>query len=91
MLTITALYGYFCKLLVYNQHIRDDARTQAAALGVNPFFLKDYQAAQKRFPTPKVVTAISLLREYDLKSKGVDNVSTEPGALLQELVYKIMH
>ncbi|MBO7142610.1 MAG: DNA polymerase III subunit delta [Bacteroidales bacterium] len=91
VLTITALYGYFCKLLVFNQHIRDDSKTQAAALGCNPFFLKDYAAAQKRFPAPKVIKAISLLREYDLKSKGVGNSSTDPGALLQELVYKIMH
>lgn len=91
VLTITALYGYFCKLLIFNQHIRDDAKTQAAALGCNPFFLKDYATAQKRFPAPKVIKAISLLREYDLKSKGVGNSSTDPGALLQELVYKIMH
>ena len=91
VLTITALYGYFCKLLIYNQHIRDDAKTQAAALGCNPFFLKDYADAQKRFPAPKVIKAISILREYDLKSKGVGNSSTDAGGLLQELVYKIMH
>ncbi|MBR4440128.1 MAG: DNA polymerase III subunit delta [Bacteroidales bacterium] len=91
VLTITALYGYFCKLLIYNQHIRDDSRTQAAALGCNPFFLKDYAEAQKKFPAPKVIKAISILREYDLKSKGVGNSSTDAGGLLQELVYKIMH
>ncbi|MCQ2973631.1 MAG: DNA polymerase III subunit delta [Bacteroidales bacterium] len=91
VLTITALYGYFCKLLIYNQHIRDDSKTQAAALGVSPYFLKDYSNAQKRFPIQKTIRAISLLHEYDLKSKGVGNVSTDSGALLQELVYKIMH
>ena len=91
VLTITALYGYFTKLLIYNQHIRDNAATQAAALGCNPYFLKDYSAAQKRFPTVKCIKAISLLREYDLKSKGVGNSSTDPGGLLQEMVYKIMH
>ena len=91
VLTITALYGYFSKLLIYNQHIRDNAATQAAAVGCNPFFLKDYANAQKKFPTAKCIKAISLLREYDLKSKGVGNASTDPGGLLQEMVYKIMH
>jgi DNA polymerase-3 subunit delta len=60
-------------------------------MGCAPYFVKDYQEASRLLTLPRVVNAISLLREYDLKSKGVGNVSTDGGALLQELVFKIMH
>jgi hypothetical protein len=31
------------------------------------------------------------MREYDLKSKGINNAGTPEGELLKELVFKIMH
>jgi hypothetical protein len=34
---------------------------------------------------------IKHLREYDLRSKGVDNESTDHGQLLKELVWLILH
>ena len=34
---------------------------------------------------------INLLRIYDAKCKGVDNVSTSDGELLKELLYKMTH
>ena len=91
VLTITSLYGFFSKMLIYWQYQGKDNATLAAAMGCNPYFLRDYQDAARLMTLPRVVNAISLLREYDLKSKGVGNVSTDGGALLQELVFKIMH
>lgn len=91
VLTITSLYGFFAKMLIYWQYRDKDNATLCSAMGCNPYFLKDYQEASRLLTLPKTVNAISLLREYDLKSKGVGNVSTDGGALLQELVFKIMH
>jgi len=93
VLTITSLYGYFAKMLVYWQYKRmgADNTAIASAMGCSPYFLKDYQEAAKRLTLDKTQRAISLLREYDLKSKGVGNASTDAGGLLQELVFKIMH
>jgi len=91
VLTITSLYGFFSKMLIYWQYQGKDNATLAAAMGCNPYFLRDYQDAARTLSLPRVINAISLLREYDLKSKGVGNVSTDGGALLQELVFKIMH
>jgi DNA polymerase-3 subunit delta len=78
-------------MLVYWQYAGKDTNTQCAAMGCSPYFLRDYQDAAKRLTLPKTVAGISLLREYDLRSKGVGNVSTDAGALLQELVFKLMH
>jgi DNA polymerase-3 subunit delta len=90
-LTISSLYYFFSKVLMYH-FIKDKSRRNAASvLRINPFFLPDYELAARHYPASKVVQIIGLLREYDLKSKGVGNVSTTPGNLLKELIYKILH
>ncbi len=91
VLTITSLYGFFSKMLIYWQYKASDPSTKAAAMGCSPYFLRDYDEAARRMPLPKCLQAISLLRQYDLRSKGVDNASTDAGALLKELVFKLMH
>jgi len=91
VLTITSLYGFYAKMLIYWQYKSSDPSTKAAAMGCSPYFLKDYDEASRRLPLAKCLQSVSLLREYDLRSKGVGNVSTDAGALLQELVFKLMH
>ncbi|HRP61538.1 MAG TPA: DNA polymerase III subunit delta, partial [Vicingus sp.] len=63
----------------------------ASQLGINPFFVGEYQTAAKNYPIKKAVKVIEYLREYDLKSKGVDNSSTSSGELMKEMVFKITH
>jgi DNA polymerase III subunit delta len=90
---IPILFSFFSKTLIFH-HLTDKSRNNAAAaLSVNPFFLPDYQVTAKNYPVSKLVTVISVLREYDLKAKGVDNNSTNvpDGELMKEMVYKILH
>ncbi|MCX6235778.1 MAG: DNA polymerase III subunit delta [Bacteroidetes bacterium] len=88
---VSILYGFFIKVLMYH-HLADKSKNAVAtALSVNPFFVQDYSNAAQNYSPAKITTVISLLREYDLKSKGVDNVTTPDGGLLKELVYKILH
>ena len=88
---IPLLYSYFSKVLIYHQ-LPDKSRNNAAsALSVNPFFIQDYQVAAGNFKVNKLISIISLLREYDLKAKGVDNASTSDGELMKELVFRILH
>jgi DNA polymerase III subunit delta len=87
------LYSFFSKILLYH-YLPDKSRMAAAtALSVNPFFVQDYQIAAGNYPVGKLVQIISILREYDLKAKGVDNSSTSfpDGELMKELVFKILH
>ncbi|MEI7499789.1 MAG: DNA polymerase III subunit delta [Bacteroidota bacterium] len=88
---IPILYSHFSKVLLYHFLPDKSKNAVAAALSVNPFFVADYQQAAKSFPVSKTVSIISLLREYDLKSKGVDNASASDGELMKELVFKILH
>lgn len=91
VVSISTLYGYFSKLLTYHFLPDKSKAIAAAALGVHPFFLIDYEKAAKLYPPLKLKAIISDLREYDLKSKGVNNVSVGGGELLKELVFKILH
>ncbi len=89
--TIAMLYGFFNKVLVY-YFLKDKSQgSVASALKINPYFVRDYQFACGVFPPKKTVEIISYLREYDLKSKGVGNLSANPGDLLKELVFKILN
>jgi DNA polymerase-3 subunit delta len=91
MLTMTSLFGYFSKLLTYH-YITDKSKNNVAAvLKVNPFFVKDYESSALKYNVAKTVQIISLLRTYDLRSKGFGDPGTDPGDLLKELVYKILH
>ncbi len=88
---IPILYSFFSKVLLY-QHLQDKSRNNAAsALSVHPFFLQDYQTTAKNYPPGKIKAIIGILREYDLKSKGVGNTYVADGELMKELIFKIMH
>jgi DNA polymerase-3 subunit delta len=88
---IGSLYRYFSQLLNY-QFLKDKSRNAAAAvLKVHPFFMKDYEIAARNYSIKKVVAVIAYLREYDIKSKGVDNTGSENSELLRELIFKILH
>ncbi len=90
-LTIASLFSYFSKLLTYH-YLTDKSRNNvAAALKINPFFVKDYETSASVYDVSKTVSVISLLRSYDMKSKGFGDLSSEPGDLLKELVFKILH
>ncbi len=90
ILVFSTLFYFFSKLLIYHT-LKDKTRDNIAkALGVNPFFVPEYQTAARNYTLGKVIEIISLVREYDLKSKGSGSIAPE-GELLKELIYKIMH
>jgi DNA polymerase-3 subunit delta len=91
VMTIALLAGYFSKVLVYHYLPDKSQNNVASALKVNPFFVKDYTLAAGNYPPNKTMDVISLLRQYDLRSKGFDGNSTDEAELMKELVFRIMH
>lgn len=85
------LYSFFSKILIYHHLIDKNRNSAASALSVNPFFVQDYQIAARNYNADKLNRIISSLREYDLKSKGVNNASATDGELMKELIFKILH
>jgi DNA polymerase III subunit delta len=92
VLIVTNLYSYFIKVLTYHE-IKDknDNNNVASILGVNAFFINDYRIAAQNYNKVKLHEIISILREYDLKSKGVNDNATSDNGLLKEMIYKILH
>jgi len=92
VVTISSLFSYFNKLLIYH-FIQDKSNRNSVAsqMGVAPYFLQDYETAARKYSAKKVVDTFAVLREYDLKSKGIDNVSADVSDLLKEMMFKILH
>lgn len=91
VMVISLLYGFFTNILTYHYTTDKSRNNIAAQLKINPFFVSEYTLAAKNYPIKKAVKIIEYLREYDLKSKGVNSVSASDGELMKELVFKIMH
>jgi len=91
VVTVSLLYNFFSQLLQYHALGDKSQFSVAKALKINPFFVKEYQAAGKNFPMRKVSQVVALLREADLKSKGVGASNLPQSDLLKELLFKIMN
>jgi DNA polymerase-3 subunit delta len=90
VLVLGNLNNFFSKVLVYH-YVKDKTpQNLARELSVNPYFIKDYEQAARSYNYGKTMQIISYLREYDVKSKGVDS-TTNPGGLMKELIFKILH
>jgi len=88
---IVMIYGYFSKLLLYHCLPDKSNKEVASALGINPYFANDYHSAARNYSFDKIVQIISLLRDYDLKAKGLGSGSADEAELTKELIYKILH
>ena len=89
---IGMLANYFRKLLIYHSiENKSDRTIVSQKLGVNPFFINDYANAASKYSLDKAIIIISMMREFDLRSKGARGGSTSNGDLLRELIFKILH
>jgi len=89
---IGSLGTYFTKILKYHYLPDKSSAIAAKQLGVHPFFVKEYEYAARNFNRRKTFEIIHTIKEFDLKSKGM-NVGplTESGDLLTELIFKILN
>ncbi len=89
-MVLPALYNYFSKAyMLCSMHGKDD-KTAATAIGVNPFFIKDYHAIVRNYSFSGVEQALLLLHQYNLRGVGVGDTGTPDASLLKEMVVKMM-
>ena len=96
MLLATApLFNHFYRILRYealmSRNPSAGSAEKASALGVNPYFLKEYDAAARNYPPEKCLAVISLVKEYDFKGKGGNSGEASQPEMLMELVAKILN
>ena len=91
VVTTSLVFGFFIQLLKYHGLKDRNPKNVAAVIGVNPFFLKEYDLALKNYPMKKVSQIVAALRDIDVKSKGVGVNALSQSDLLREMLYKIFN
>lgn len=89
-LILPSLYGFFSKVYMVFGAGTNDEKGIASAIGVNPFFVRDYLAAARSYGERGVEHTLLLLHQYNLRSIGVHDAGTSDGDLLKEMVVKMM-
>ena len=87
---INSLFSYFSNLYKISdlKLSEEDKMIQVLKLR-SKFFLREYKQARRYYPKAKIEYVFSVLKEYDLKSKGVEN-SASNSELIKEMIYKIV-
>ncbi len=91
VMMIGNLYNFFSNLIIYHTLAGQSPQTMASTMGINPYFLKDFAEAARFYNLKHCTRIISILREIDLKNKGLGAINMSESELLKELVYKILN
>ena len=91
-MTMAALSSHFLKLLRFHALLQAKVERGEilSQLGINPYFAREYDTALRNYPMRRTMKVISLLREYDYKSKSNARGNASDGELLTELISKIL-
>ncbi len=94
VMMVGALYNYYSK--IYTLHFLKNSSEQDILKSLklrSSYFLRDYKQTARYYNRLQTEQVLSLLKEYDLKSKGVNfnNVHQFEGELKKELVWKILN
>ncbi|CAM3856245.1 MULTISPECIES: DNA polymerase III subunit delta [Flavobacterium] len=86
VVTTGLVFGFFSQLLQYHG-LKDKSKANVAkVLKVNPFFVSDYDVAVRNYPMRKVSGIVALLREIDVKSKGVGSTISQHDLLKEMMI-----
>ena len=91
VMMLASLYNYFSNIIIYNTMAGQSPQTIASQMGINPYFVKDFAEAARFYPLKHATRVISILREFDMKGKGLGAVNMDDAELIRELVYKIIN
>ena len=90
VMTISLLNSFFTQLLSFHG-LKDKSKNSVSkSIGVNPYFVDEYFLAGRNYPMRKVAQVIAILRDADLRSKGV-GASQSQKDILKELLFRVLH
>ena len=87
---LPVLYMFFSKVYMLFGVDPGDAKGAAGQLGVNPYFMKDYQDAASRYGQQGISRILLLLHHYNLKGIGMGAGGASDRDLMKEMVGKMM-
>jgi DNA polymerase-3 subunit delta len=90
VMVLGSLHGYFVKIYTMVQTTGANDKELAQAMGVNPYFLKEYKQAARHFPKPRLEQIFGILHDFDLRTKGIHTRRWKYEDLLIELVHHLL-
>lgn len=84
------LFAYFVKIAIVSQLKDKTNESVVSAIGVSPYFAKDYIYASQIFSLEKIYQNIEMIKDYDLKTKGLGS-NFDNNELFKELIFKLTH
>jgi DNA polymerase III subunit delta len=88
---VSTLYNYFSKLLILHSVADKSENNIKILLSANYFQVKDFTLGLRNFSFAKTFDAIHAIHQCELNSKGIDLGSDDDRAVLQSLVFKLIH
>lgn len=86
---LAMMNSYFAKALGFKQGGIKDSRSMMST-GMNPKQAKDYERLLVNYSQSSIEKILSIVSEYDLKSKGVNQNAVGDVELMKELLFKIL-
>ena len=87
-LTLAVIFNFYQKLFIY--HGLKSPAEAPRALGVSPYFIKDYTAADQKYSMKQTAKVLGVLKTFDLKSKGLGADKLPLEELLKEMILTII-
>jgi DNA polymerase III subunit delta len=89
-LILPTIYGLFSKTyMIFGQNSPDE-KSIAAAIGVQPYFVKDFITAARNYGFEGTERALMLLHHYNLRAIGIHEAGASHASLMKEMVGKMM-
>ncbi|UKN01297.1 DNA polymerase III subunit delta [Paracrocinitomix mangrovi] len=86
-----SLYSLYQRLFKAHFAKTDDPGKLASILKIHPYPAKELIMNKRKHPAKIISRNFTILREYDLMAKGVNNGGATDAELMKELVYKLLH
>lgn len=90
IMVVAFLYGFYSKLFALSSASSKGDTGAANALKINSYSMRDYTTALSKYSVAKLAECVSLIKETDLKLKGVNSGSADEGQILKELVLRLL-
>ncbi|MFN3940616.1 MAG: hypothetical protein ACK4IY_08500 [Chitinophagales bacterium] len=91
VLILSNLHSAYTKLFQYIKTKEARDGDLYSLFKIHSSQINDYKRAKQLYSEASILHAFALLLEYDLRSKGVHNISADDSALLKELVFRLIH
>lgn len=90
-LVISSILSLYQQLFKIHFLGTSNPKDVAASLHLHPYVANELVSKKNGHP-PKIISRnFGILREYDLMSKGVGDVSSSQSELMKELIFKLLH